>query len=75
MFEDVGVSDVFRKMGRDSAVQDSEGSWFHYWGARIAKSLDWAGGAKRPEVAEQSARVVGFEQSLKVGRVSSSCSM
>uniref|UniRef100_A0A4W5NC86 RING-type E3 ubiquitin transferase n=1 Tax=Hucho hucho TaxID=62062 RepID=A0A4W5NC86_9TELE len=57
-------------MGRDSAVLASGGSWFHHWGARTEKSLDWAelelpsrrgGRAKRPEVAERSARGVLVE--------------
>ena len=71
-------------MGRDSAALASGGSWFHHWGARTAKSLDWAerelpsrigGRAKRPEVAERRARVRGggIEHSQKVGRGSSSC--
>ena len=59
-------------MGRDYVVLASGGSWFHHWGARTEKSLDWVeqelpshcgGRAKRPEVAERSARGVGFENS------------
>jgi hypothetical protein len=54
------------KMGRDSAVLASGGSWFPSGGARTEKSMDWAewelascrgGRTKRHDVAERSARV------------------
>ena len=47
------------KKDRDSAVLASGGSWFHHWGARTEKSLEWAeremlsrggGRAMRPEL-------------------------
>jgi hypothetical protein len=55
-----------RKMAKDSAVLDSGGRWFHHWGARTEKSLNWAewelptrrvGKDKGPEVAEGIAQV------------------
>jgi hypothetical protein len=29
------------KMGKDTTVLSSRGSWFHHQGARIEKSFDW----------------------------------
>jgi hypothetical protein len=60
-------------MGRDSVVLTLGRCSFHHWGDRTEKSFDWAewelisrrgGSAKRPEVAEESVRNVGFEHTV-----------